>query len=82
MGSGSFGINISDVNIQQLTTQEAANKETDMADNEDLDPPSPQDISNVFIAEELSSHSSSDLAKNKCAWLKAKVIQYFISSAG
>ena len=33
LGSGSFGINISDVNIKQLTTLEVADTETTMADN-------------------------------------------------
>ena len=34
LGSGSFGRNRSDVNIQQLTTPEVADTETLMADNE------------------------------------------------
>ena len=33
MGSGSFGRNIYDVNIQQRTTSELADTETVMADN-------------------------------------------------
>ena len=41
MGSGSFGRNIYDVNIQQRTTLEVADTETMMADNEDIDPPLP-----------------------------------------
>ena len=36
------------MNIQQQTTLEVADTETVMSDNEDLDPPPPQDISNVF----------------------------------
>ena len=48
MDSGSFVGNRADVNIQQQTASEVANTETLMADNEDLDPPPPQDISNVF----------------------------------
>ena len=46
-----------------------------MACNEDLDPPLPQDISNVFAAADFSSQSSSYSAKYKCAWHKAKVIR-------
>ena len=46
-----------------------------MADNEELDPPKPHDILNVFAAVDLSSRSSSDSAKYKRAWLKAKVIR-------
>ena len=46
-----------------------------MAYNEDLDPPPPQDKSNLFAAVDLSSRSSSDSAKYKCAWLKAKLIR-------
>ena len=53
-----------------------------MDDNEDIDPPSPQDISNVFAASDLSSRSYSDSDEYKCAWLKAKVIRYSILSAG
>ena len=82
LGSGSFGRNRSDVNIQQQTTSEVSNTETVMADNEDLDPPPPQDIYNVFAAADLSSCSSSGSAKYKCAWLKAKVICYYILSSG
>ena len=44
LGSGLFGGNISDVNIQQQTTLEVADTEKIMADNEELDPPSPQDL--------------------------------------
>ena len=50
MDSGSFGRNRSDTNIKQRTELEVANKETLMSDNEELYPPSPQDISNMFAA--------------------------------
>ena len=53
-----------------------------MAENEELDNPPPQDISNVFAVADLSSCSSSDSAKYKRAWIKAKVIRYFILSSG
>ena len=53
-----------------------------MADNEELDPPPPQDISNVFAAAQFSSRSSSDSNKYKRACLKAKVIRYSTLSAG
>ena len=53
-----------------------------MTDNEELDLPPLQDISNMFAAVDLSSHSSSDSDKYKCAWLKAKVIHSSILSAG
>ena len=49
--------------------------------NKDLDPPPPQDISNVFAAADLLSHPSYDSAKDNCAWLKAKVIRSSILSA-
>ena len=66
------------MNIQQQTKLEVSNTERVMADNEGLDPPPPQDISNVFAAADLSSHSSYDSVKYKCAWLKSKVIYFFI----
>ena len=47
------------MNIQQQTASEVDDIETVMADNEELYPPSPQDILNVFAAEDLSSRSSS-----------------------
>ena len=50
--------------------------------NEDLDPPPPQDILNVFSAADLSSQSSSDSDKYKRVWHKAKVIRSYILSAG
>ena len=70
------------MNIQQPTTSEVADTEIVMAYNEDLDPPPPQDILNVFAAAELSSLSSSDLDRYKCAWLKVKVIRSSFFSAG
>ena len=82
MGSGSFGINRSDVNIQQQTTLEVADIETVMANNEEIDLPPPQDIYNVLAAADFSSCSSSDSAKYKRAWLKAKGIRSSILSAG
>ena len=42
-----------------------------MADNEELYPPSPQDIS--FTAADLSSFLSSDSDKYKHAWLSTKL---------
>ena len=82
LGSGSVGRNISDVNIQQRTTSELANTDKMMADIEDLDPSPPKDIYNVFAAADLSSRSSSDSAKYKRAWIKAKVIRYYILYSG
>ena len=43
------------MNIQQQTTSEVADTDTVMNDNEEIDTPPPQDISNVFAAEDLSS---------------------------
>ena len=70
------------MNIQQKTTLEVAYTETVMAYNEELYPPPPHDISNVFAAADMSSHSSSDSAKYKRACLKAKLIRYSILSSG
>ena len=53
------------MNIQQQNTLDVSDTETLMADNEDIDPPPPHDISNVFAAADLSSCSSSDSAKYK-----------------
>ena len=78
MGSGSFGRNRANVNIQQQNTPEVYNTETVMDYNEDIYPPPPQDISNVFAAADLLSHSSYASAKYKRAWLKAKAIRYSI----
>ena len=63
LDSVSFGRKLADLNIQQLTTSEVANIDTVMAYNEDLDPPLPQDISNVFAVADLLPHSSSDSDK-------------------
>ena len=52
-----------------------------MYDNEELYPPPPQDILNVFEATDLSYRSSSDSAKYKFEWLKAKVISSSILPA-
>ena len=70
------------MNIQQQTTSEVDNTETVMDDNEEIDSPPPQYISNVFAAEDLSSCSSSDSDKYKRACLKAKVVRYSILSSG
>ena len=59
MDIGSFGVNLADVNIQQLIKLDVAYTETVMADNEELDPPPPHDILNVFAVSELFSRSSS-----------------------
>ena len=82
LGSGSFCRNRADTNMQQQNTSEVANTETVMAYNEELDPPPPQDILNLFSASEFSSRSSSDSAEYKCAWIKAKVIRSSILSTG
>ena len=82
LDSGSFGRNRADRNIQQRTTSEVANIETVLAYNEDLDPPPPHDILNVFAAADLSSQSSYDSVKYKRAWHRAKVIRSYILSSG
>ena len=66
------------MNIQQKNTPEVTDIDTVMAYNEDLYPPPPQDISNLFAAAELSSCSSSNSDKYKRAWIKVKVIRYSI----
>ena len=48
------------MNIKQQTTSEVADTETVTDDNEEIDTPLLQDISNVFVAADLLSHSSSD----------------------
>ena len=53
-----------------------------MADNEEIDPPPPHDISNVFAAADLLSCSSYYSDKYKHAWLKSKVTRSTILSAG
>ena len=55
------------MNIQQQIKSVEYNTETVMTDNEDLDPPPPQDISNVFAAADLLSRSSSDSDQYKRA---------------
>ena len=70
------------MNNQQPTTSEVANTETVMGYNEDIDPPPPHDISNVFSAADLSSQSSYDSVKYKCAWHMAKGIRSSILSSG
>ena len=82
LGSGSFGRNRYYVNNKQQTTSEVSDTETTMADNEELYPPSPQNQSNVFEAEDLSSCSSSSSAEYERAWIKANVIRSSILSTG
>ena len=53
-----------------------------MASNEDIDPPTPQDILNVFAASDLSSQSSYYTVKYKRAWHRAKGIHSSILSSG
>ena len=60
LDSGSFDRILADRNIKQPNTSKVANTETVMAGNEDIDFPTPQDISNVFAAADLSSQSSYD----------------------
>ena len=82
MGSGSFGRNRYDMNIQQRNTSEVSDTETVMDDNEELDPPPPQDIYTVFAVADLSSCSSSYSNKYKRTWIKSKVIRSSVLSAG
>ena len=70
------------MDIQQQTASEVANIDTVMTYNEELYPPTPQDILNLFAAADLSSHSSSDSAEYKRAWLEAKLIRSSILSDG
>ena len=53
-----------------------------MAANEDIDTPPPQDISNAFVAADLSSQSSYDTVKYKRAYHRAKGIHSSILSSG
>ena len=53
-----------------------------MGYNEDIDTPTPQDILNVFAAADLSSQSSYDTVKYKCAWHRAKGIRSSILYSG
>ena len=50
--------------------------------NEDIDTPTPQDISNAFAAADLSSQSSYDTVKYKRSWHRAKGIRSSILSYG
>ena len=70
------------MNIQQQNTSEVADTDIVMVDNEEIDPPPPQDILNVFTAADLSYCSSSDSDKYIRAWIKAKVIRSSILSTG
>eukprot|EP00978_Attheya_sp_CCMP212_P024273 scaffold76016_cov51-Attheya_sp.AAC.2 len=47
-----------------------------------LDPPVPQDLSNVFAASGLSSYTSTSSAEYKRSWRKAQAIKESILSAG
>ena len=76
--SVSLGRKRADGNIQQPTTSEVSNIDTVMAYNEDLYPPLPQDISNVFAVADLLPHSSSDSDRYKRACNKARVIRLSI----
>ena len=82
LDSGSCDRNQADRNIQQQTTLEVSNTETVMGYIEYIDPPPPQDISNVFAAADLSSQSSYDSVKYKRVWHRAKGISYSILSSG
>ena len=53
-----------------------------MGYNEDIDPPPPHDISNVFVAAYLLSQSSYDSVKYKSTWHRAKGIRSSILSSG
>ena len=53
-----------------------------MGYNEDIYPPPPQDISNVFAAADLLSQSSYDTVKYKFAWHREKGIRSSILSSG
>ena len=82
LDSGSFGRNQADMNIQQQTTSKVANIEIVIADNKDLDSLPPQYIPILFAVVDLSSHSSCDSDKYKCACINAKLISSSILSAG
>ena len=82
LDSGLSVRNRADGNNQQPTTSEVANTEKVMAGNEDIDPPPPQDISNVFAAADLSYQSSYDTVKYKRAWHRAKGIRSYMLSSG
>ena len=82
LDSGSCDRNRANGNIQQPTTSEVANTETVMGYNEDIDPPPPHDISNVFAVADFSSQSSYDSVKHNCAWHRANGIFSSILSSG
>ena len=82
LDSGSCDRNRADGNIQQQTTSEVANTDTEMGYNEDIDPPPPHDIYIVFAAADLLYQSSYDSVKYKRAWHKANVIRSSILSSG
>ena len=82
LDSGLFVRNRDDVNIQQKDTSEVANTETVMTDNEELYPSPPQDVSNMFAEVDLMSHSSSDSANYKHAWINLKEIRYLFYLMG
>ena len=82
LDSGSFDRNRAGGNIQQPTTSELANTETVMGYNDNIYPPPPQDISNMFAVSELSSQSSYDTVKYKRACHRAKGIRSSILSSG
>ena len=64
-----------------MATYDVANTETVMGYNEDIYPPPPKDLSNVIAAADLSSQSSYDTVKYKCAWHREKVILSSILSS-
>ena len=53
-----------------------------MVYNEDIDPPPPNHVSNVFEAADLSSQSSYDSVNYKRAWHRAKGIRSSFLSSG
>ena len=55
------------MNIQQQTALEVSETERVMANNEELDTPSSQDISNLFAGGDVLYRSSSDSAEYKHA---------------
>ena len=52
-----------------------------MGYNEDIDPPPPHNILNVFAAADFSSQSSYDSVKYKRAWNRAKGIRSSVLSS-
>ena len=82
LDSGSCDRNLAGGNIQQQTKLEVSNTEEVMGYNEDIDPPPPHDISNVFAVSDLLSQSLYDSVKYKCAWHREKGIRSSILSSG